>query len=126
MKAAHIAKKNHIKIYTIGLGAQQQVVNGILGPQLYNPSQDLDESLLKDISKLTGGQYFRAKDTQGLEQIYQEINALEPVATDGQAFRPIHPYYYIPLCMAFVCFLLLALMPVFFSLCNRQPRTNYA
>ena len=111
MKAADIAKKYHIKIYTIGLGADQQVVNGFFGPQLYNPSQDLDEPLLKEMSGLTGGKYFRAKDTKQLGQIYQEINALEPVAQDSQQYRPIHPYYHIPLSMAFICLLLLGLYP---------------
>jgi Ca-activated chloride channel family protein len=126
LKAASIAQKYHIKIYTIGLGAEQQVMNGIFGPQLYNPSQDLDEPLLKEISKLTGGNYFRAKDPKQLAQIYQEITALEPVANDSEQFRPIKPYYYIPLSMAFICFLLLGFLPYFSKLLKWQPRKYHA
>lgn len=109
LQAAEIAKQNHIKIYTIGLGAERQVVRSIFGPQVYNPSQDLDEKTLKEISTLTGGDYFRAKDYQQLQNIYKKINSLEAVKSDADVFRPVKVYYYIPLFIAFICFLLIGL-----------------
>jgi len=68
IQAAEIAKKYHIKIYTIGLGAEQLVMRTVFGPQVYNPSQDLDETVLKKIAKLTGGEYYRAKDSEQLKK----------------------------------------------------------
>lgn len=126
LKAAKIAKKYGIKIYTIGLGADQQIMNGIFGPQIYNPSQDLDVTLLKKISKLTGGQYFRAKDPKQLNNVYNEINTLEPVANDSEQFRPVHPYYYIPLSAAFICLILLEILPFLIKLFQWQPRKRHA
>jgi len=38
---------------------------------------EIDEELLKDIAKLTGGKYFRATNNEKLEEIYDEINKLE-------------------------------------------------
>ena len=111
IQAAKIAKKYNIKIYTIGLGAEQLVMRTVFGPQVYNPSQDLDETVLKKIAKLTGGEYFRAKDSKQLKNIYNKINQLEVVKVDSQVFRPITVYYYIPLALAFLCFLLIVFIP---------------
>jgi len=38
---------------------------------------EIDEALLKDIAKVTGGKYFRATNNEKLEEIYDEINKLE-------------------------------------------------
>ena len=38
---------------------------------------EIDEDLLKEISKSTGGLYFRATNNKKLEEIYSEINKLE-------------------------------------------------
>src|SRR5690606_8647205 len=46
---------------------------------------DLDEELMKDIAKVTGGKYFRADNNKKLEDIYDEINKLEK--TDGEEFK---------------------------------------
>jgi Ca-activated chloride channel family protein len=60
----------------------------------------LDESLLKDIAEQTGGLYFRAKDVAGLQQIYAELDKLEPISTDEQTFRPQSSLFYYPLLIA--------------------------
>lgn len=125
MQAAKIAKKYGIKIYTIGLGAEQLVMRTVFGPQAYNPSQDLDETVLKKISKLTGGEYFRAKDSQQLKNIYNKINALEAVKIDLQVFRPISVYYYIPLAFAFLCFLLIVFIPFANNLIRLRLRSKH-
>lgn len=106
--AAKIAKENHIKIYTIGLGADKTVVQTIFGPQIYNSSAELDEKELKHIAKVTGGQFFRARSYQQLENVYQTISKLEPVANKADIFRPIDAYYYVPLLLAFLVFLYLS------------------
>jgi Ca-activated chloride channel family protein len=37
----------------------------------------IDEGLMKEIAEKTGGQYFRAKDTEGLSRIFRQIDRLE-------------------------------------------------
>ena len=49
------------------------------------------------IAELTGGRYFRAKDTAGLQDIYRLVDELEPVDEPEAGFRPVKSYYYYPL-----------------------------
>lgn len=105
LKAAELAREEGLKIYTIGVGADELVSNGFFGQRLINPSADLDEATLKRIAKITEGQYFRARNSQELEQIYQMLDELEPLAEDEQFFRPTDELFYWPLLAA-----LLALM----------------
>ncbi|MCU7966122.1 MAG: VWA domain-containing protein, partial [gamma proteobacterium symbiont of Bathyaustriella thionipta] len=77
--AAKLAKQIGIKIYSIGFGADEMIVRSFMGRQRVNPSRDLDEKTLKLIAETTGGQYFRARDTQELKKIYQTLDQLEPV-----------------------------------------------
>lgn len=104
MKAAELASVASIKIYTIGVGAEQMVMPGIfgssIGAQRVNPSADLDERTLVSIANYTGGQYFRARNTQELEDIYHELDELEPVEQDPETYRPVRSLFYWPLGLA--------------------------
>jgi Ca-activated chloride channel family protein len=91
--AAKLAQKEHIKIYTIGLGAGEVTVQTMFGPRTVNTSEDLDTDSLKQIASMTGGQFFRADDGKSLENIYQTINKLEPIKADNIVVRPITPLY---------------------------------
>ncbi|WP_299434271.1 VWA domain-containing protein [uncultured Maribacter sp.] len=80
--AADLAIEFGIKTYTIGLGTNGNAPS----PIAYNPDGsfrygmrqvEIDEALLKDIAKVTGGKYFRATNNKKLEAIYDEINKLE-------------------------------------------------
>ncbi len=78
--AKEIAKAFAIKVYTIGVGTEgyaPQPVNTPLGVQVQNVKVTIDEKLLTQIAKETGGKYFRAKDNESLIKIYDEINQLE-------------------------------------------------
>jgi Ca-activated chloride channel family protein len=86
--AAKLAQKEHIKIYTIGLGAKQLTIQTMFGPQVINPSSDLDIDSLRQIAQITGGQFFRAEDGNELQNIYTKINSLEPVKSDSATVRP--------------------------------------
>jgi len=111
IKAAELAQQIGLRIYTIGIGAEQMVVSSITGGmRRVNPSADLDEETLTRIAQLTGGQYFRAKDTAGLQQIYRLLDEMEPVAEPEAGFRPVKSLYYWPLAGAFVLATLLALL----------------
>lgn len=101
MQAAEIAKNYGVKIYIVGLGASRMVVDGFFGPSAVNPSQDLDEAEpeLKKIAAMTGGAYYRARDSEGLMRIYQEIDALEPVKVDTLVTVPRKELFYWPIGM---------------------------
>ena len=60
VKAAELAQQIGLRIYTIGIGAEQMVVSSITGGmRRVNPSADLDEETLTGIAEMTGGRYFR-------------------------------------------------------------------
>jgi Ca-activated chloride channel family protein len=85
--AAKAAAVFGVKIYTIGVGTEGMapvpVGRGLFGLRYENRLVRIDEPLLSDIAKTTGGRYFRARDAAALQRIYQEINQLErePVRT---------------------------------------------
>lgn len=88
--ASELAVEYGIKTYTIGLGT-----NGMaLAPVAIMPNGsfqygrvkvEIDEKLLKDIAKVTGGKYFRATNNRKLQKIYKEIDKLE--RTDIEEFK---------------------------------------
>lgn len=95
LDAADLAKKDSIQIYTIGIG---------------DPSgrgSDLDEKTLIEISDMTNASYFRAKDTERLDEIYSELDALEPIEYEEEEFKPTTLLYYYPLGLAIALTLLL-------------------
>ena len=88
--ATELAVEYQIKTYTIGLGSNgtARAPVGILpnGKFQYGLTKvEIDEALLKNIAKNTGGLYFRATDNKKLEEIYDEINKLEK--TEVEEFR---------------------------------------
>lgn len=100
LKAAELAADNHLKIYTIGIGADEMIVRNFFGNRKVNPSLDLDEKTLIKIAESTGGQYYRARNTDELNNIYMRLDELEPVEKDKQYFRPRSELYYWPLSLA--------------------------
>ena len=110
--AAKLAAESDIKIYTIGVGADEMVMPGVFGSSFgsrrVNPSADLDEKTLTQIAQITGGQYFRARNPEQLAQIYQLLDELEPLEQEAATFRPTQELFYWPLALAFVLSLLLA------------------
>ena len=110
LKAAELAAKNNLKIYTIGIGADEMVRRSFFGMQRINPSADLDEKTLTAIAEQTGGKYFRARDTKELSKIYALLNKLEPTEKESQHFRPISALYFWPLAGAFIIALLVSLI----------------
>lgn len=112
VKAAELAAREAIKIYTIGVGADELQLKmpglfGALGSRIVNPSAELDEETLQEIANLTDGQYFRARNTEKLREIYTMIDAMEPVSQDAESFRPVRALYYWPLALAFLALMVL-------------------
>jgi Ca-activated chloride channel family protein len=81
LDAAQLAKLNGIRVYTIGVGTigkARSPVRKMGNDYLYDWVEvKIDEPVLKDIAKMTGGKYFRATSEEKLESIYGEIDALE-------------------------------------------------
>ncbi len=109
LAAADIAAREGLKIYTIGIGADEMIVRSFFGSRRINPSVDLDEITLQAIADKTGGRYFRARDTEQLEQIYKILDELEPIEKDVQRFRPQTALFYWPLALALILVLVLLL-----------------
>lgn len=109
LKAAELAASYRVKIYTIGLGAERMEVPGFFGSRTVNPSRDLDENALRTIASATGGQFFRARNPQQLQQVYAIIDQLEPTEKDPEIYRPQQNLFYWPLALALLSALLLAL-----------------
>ncbi|MDH4127014.1 MAG: VWA domain-containing protein [Gammaproteobacteria bacterium] len=110
LKAAELARQVGLRIYTIGIGAEQMEVSSLIGGRRnINPSADLDEETLTAIADMTGGRYFRAVDTAGLQEIYRLVDELEPVEEPEAGFRPVKSLFYVPLAGAFALSVLLVL-----------------
>ena len=88
IQAARLAAIDSITIYTIGIGTT--------GPQAY----ELDEYTLTEIAKATGGQYFQAADRLRLEEVYAELDQLEPIEYENKDFIPKRLLFYYPLALA--------------------------
>jgi len=112
MQATEFAAREGLKIYTVGVGADEMMVQDFFGSRLVNPSADLDEDTLKAIAERTGGAYFRARDAEALARIYQQLDELEPVESDQEAIRPVEELFHWPLGLAFA----LALAAALFSM----------
>ncbi len=96
-KAIDLAAANGVRIYTIGIGADELRVDSLFGSRIVNPSTDLDEKMLTRMADQTGGRYFRARDSAELAGIYRAIDKLEPAADTQQSLRPIDELYWLPL-----------------------------
>ena len=99
-RAAEVAAKMGIRIHTIGLGADSMEIPSFFGSRQINPSRELDETLLTNIATSTGGQFFRARNTEELEKIYQLIDQLEPTEKDEKTYRPESSLMHWPLLAA--------------------------
>lgn len=77
LTAIEIARAKSVKVYTIGISGEVAPAAGV-SKGASNPAADfLDEALLTNIATSTGGQFFRAKDKDGLSKIYRQIDRLE-------------------------------------------------
>lgn len=86
------------------------IVRSIFGSRRVNPSADLDEKTLSAIADKTGGRYFRARDTEQLEKIYELLDELEPIEKDTQRFRPQTALFYWPLAIALILLSIVIIM----------------
>lgn len=90
--AAEIAQKFGIRVYTIGAGTKGMAYSPVSrypnGEFVFDYVEvKIDEPMLKEISKMTNGKYFRATNNEGLADIYKQIDTLEKTKFDVTEFR---------------------------------------
>lgn len=110
LEAATLAKENGVTIYTVGVGADEMYQRNMFGTRVINPSLELDEKTLIEIAKMTGGEYFRARDPKELKNIYQIIDKLEPISTVQQTWRPRDEIFRWPLSLALALSVIIVLL----------------
>ncbi len=110
IKAAEWAAFYHLRIYTIGIGSDshQGEIETLSGTQYIKTSFDVEgEKTLQKVAEMTGGYYFRAKNRTKLENIYQQLDKLEPIQVEFKVFHPITALYVWFLGAAFIFSLLI-------------------
>ena len=97
LAAAEAARSMGVKIYTIGVGARGKapipVKDDAGRMHLIMAEVDVDEKTLQAIADETGGRFYRATDTDSLQNIYEEINGFEKTAQTVQKFEHIEELY---------------------------------
>ncbi|MEZ6033237.1 MAG: VWA domain-containing protein [Planctomycetaceae bacterium] len=91
IQAAELAETMGIRIYTIGVGTKGQAPMPVQDPfsgrtVMQWVPVSIDEETLTKVAEITQGKYFRATDTDSLEQIYSEIDLLEKTKVEAQHF----------------------------------------
>jgi Ca-activated chloride channel family protein len=104
--AAQAAAAFGIKIYTVGVGrrgtAPVPVGRGLFGLRYENRPVEIDDSLLTDVARSTGGQYFRATNAEALGQITREIDRLERTTVRSRTYTRYAELFAWPLSLALV------------------------
>ena len=102
--AAQAAAAVGVRIYAIGVGtegvAPVPVGRGLFGLRYENRPVRIDEALLQDVAKTTGGRYFRARDAAALAHIYEQIDRLERVPMRVKTYVRWTDLYRWPLAIA--------------------------
>ncbi|MCC6953105.1 MAG: VWA domain-containing protein [Deltaproteobacteria bacterium] len=81
LEAANLAAELGVKIHAVGIGSSAPAPFPVQTPFGYKTvmqrPMEYDEKTLQEIAKITSGEYFNARDLDGLEKVYAEINRLE-------------------------------------------------
>ncbi len=114
LTAAKAAQAKGVRIYTIGAGSRGPVpypAVDMFGRTVYQNVQiDIDEDILKEIARLTGGAYFRATDTPSLKAVYDQIDAMEKVKFEQAGFRQYEEHFDIVLIAALILLIIEVLL----------------
>jgi Ca-activated chloride channel family protein len=110
--AKEIAKSIGVKVYTIGVGTEGSAPVPVQTPEgvvMQREQVNIDEKLLTEIAKETGGKYFRAMDNEGLKDIYTEIDKLEKSRVEVTALRRFNEQFF-PFALAAAVLLVLEMI----------------
>jgi len=102
--AAQAAAAVGVKIYTIGVGTEGMapvpVGRGVFGLRYENRPVEIDDALLTEVARRTGGRYFRARDGIALQRITEEIDRLERTPVRTRIYTRYSELYRWPLSIA--------------------------
>ncbi|TVP54697.1 MAG: VWA domain-containing protein [Halomonadaceae bacterium] len=104
--ATELAVAAGIRVHTVGIGNPDAVDNFSGFRSLRGRAAGVDEELLQAMAEQTGGRFFMAHTMPGLEMIYQQLDALEPVAGTEERYQLRRDLYYWPLSLALLALLL--------------------
>jgi Ca-activated chloride channel homolog len=86
-----------IKVYTIGAGTEgmvdMPVMDPVYGKRYVRAQSDIDEDLLQKVAAMTGGQFFRAKNSAALKDIYDQISAMEKTKIEVKEYFEYNELY---------------------------------
>jgi Ca-activated chloride channel family protein len=111
LKAAELAQAEQVRVHTVAVGSESGQMQ-VFGVPIATPGAEIDEATLTTIAEMTGGRFYRARDTAELAGIYAELDRLEPAEQDGDPLRPRAELFVWPLALAW----LLATWPLWRSL----------
>jgi Ca-activated chloride channel family protein len=101
--AAEAARALGIRVHTIGVGSEGEapvpVDLGSMGTQYVMQRVEIDEEVLTEIARTTGGQYFRATEASALEQVFEHIDELEKTEIESRErilYSELFPYALLP------------------------------
>src|SRR5687768_5718961 len=109
--AAELASAYGIKIYTIVVGREGLVPYGkdFFGrPNMIENT--VDESTMRKIAQIGGGEFFRATDNEALASVLSKIDEFEKAEIKETRYKDTSDYYFIYLQWAVVFFLLWLLL----------------
>jgi len=104
LAAAEAARALGVKVYTIGVGVRGKAPIPMRDEagrvRVIMATVDVDEKTLQAVAEETGGQFYRATDTDSLQRIYDQINRFETSAQSVQKFEHVDELYRWPLYFA--------------------------
>lgn len=107
--AARAASVYGIKIYTIGVGtvgmAPVPVGRGPAGLRYELQPVRIDEPLLSEVARMTGGRYFRARDAAALRRVYEQIDLLERTTVQSRSYVRYSELFRMPLGLGLLAFM---------------------
>ena len=112
--AAEVAKTLGVRVYSIGVGTHGEapfvVDHPFAGRQRRMVPVEIDEEMLQSVATMTGGQYFRATNNEGLREIYEEIGELEKTKIEERVYTDYSERYATYLLPAFLLLMLEVLL----------------
>jgi len=86
LEAAKMAADRGVRIYVVGLGVQDGEVPGGEGMAIY---LKLDEPTLREVARMTGGEYHHAGTAEKLRGVYQNLGSRMQVQTRETELAPM-------------------------------------
>jgi Ca-activated chloride channel family protein len=104
--AARAAAALGIRIYAIGVGTEGMapvpVGRGLFGLRYEMRPVEIDDALLNEVARMSGGRYFRARDAAALDRITREIDRLERSPLQTRTYVRFTELFRWPLILAMI------------------------